>query len=165
MTIPATSATRDPHLPKMVVFDLDDCLWSPEMHELYGKPNLPVQGILNPHVVQPQHMLQGVIGLANSHGQTVTLFEGARRVLYELATDPKYHGIVLAVASSSLEPAYSRACLQAIEILPGKTMQDIIQYHQIGRTGKLTPRKTAHFRELHRDSGIAYEDMLFFDGR
>jgi hypothetical protein len=30
-------------LPSMIVFDLDDCLWTPEMHEL------PVHGELNPN--------------------------------------------------------------------------------------------------------------------
>ena len=30
------------------VFDLDDCLWSPEMYTLYAKPSLPVEGDLNP---------------------------------------------------------------------------------------------------------------------
>ena len=32
----------------MIVFDLDDCLWSPEMYTLYAKPSLPVEGDLNP---------------------------------------------------------------------------------------------------------------------
>ena len=32
----------------MIVFDLDDCLWTPEMHELYGMPSKPVRGNLNP---------------------------------------------------------------------------------------------------------------------
>ncbi len=39
---------KDPYLPTMIVFDLDDCLWSPEMYTLYAKPSLPVEGDLNP---------------------------------------------------------------------------------------------------------------------
>jgi Acid Phosphatase len=81
-----------------------------------------------------------------------------------LVTDPQYQGILLAVASTSLEPTYSHACLQAIEILPGKTIHHLLHYQQIGRAGKLTSRKTSHFRELHRDSGVDYDEMIFFDG-
>lgn len=34
-------------LPRMIVFDLGDCLWSPEMHELDSKPCIPITGVLN----------------------------------------------------------------------------------------------------------------------
>ena len=46
-------------LPKMVVFDLDDCLWHPEMHELSGCPKKPVIGDLG-------NGQQGVIGAQTS---------------------------------------------------------------------------------------------------
>lgn len=32
-----------------------------------------------------------------------------------------------------------------------------------GPLGRLTARKTSHFRELHREAGVPYEEMLFFD--
>ena len=96
------------------------------MHELYGKPTKPERGVLNPHKSKADQV-QGVVGLSNTAGQTVTIFEGARRALYELATDPKYEGVAIAVASTSLEPTFSYACLEAIEILPGKTIMDLIQ--------------------------------------
>jgi Acid Phosphatase len=118
--------TQDPHLPSLIVLDLDDCLWTPEMHELYGKPSKPVQGVLNPHKPQSEQV-QGVVALSNSHGQTVTIYEGGRRALYELVTDPQYKGVKIAVASTSLEPSYSYACLEAIEVLPGRTIMDVIQ--------------------------------------
>jgi magnesium-dependent phosphatase 1 len=31
------------------------------------------------------------------------------------------------------------------------------------RIEKLTPRKTTHFRELHKESKVPFEEMLFFD--
>ena len=152
------------HLPTMIVFDLDDCLWSPEMHELYSKPTIPVHGVLNPHCPK-EKQVKGVVGLSNQHGDTVQLYGGARRALYELVTDSLYSDVTIAVASSSLEPTYSHACLEGIEILPGRTLRDVIQYDQIGRNGKLTSRKTSHFRELQKESGIPYDEMLFFDGK
>lgn len=116
----------DPLLPTMIVFDLDDCVWSPEMHELYDKPTRPIRGVLNPHMPVSQQV-QGVIGLANQHGDTVKLYEGARRTLYELATNPIYQGIIIAVASTSLEPSCSHACLEGLEILPGRSLRDLVQ--------------------------------------
>ena len=38
------------------------------------------------------------------------------------------------------------------------------RYHQVGRSGKLSSRKTTHFQALHNESGIPYNEMLFFDG-
>ena len=150
-------------LPSMIVFDLDDCLWTPEMHELPGCPELPVHGELNPNSMVGKQQ-KGVVGLqVLRYRDTVTLYDGARRVLYELATNPIYKDVLLATASSSLEPSYSYACLAGIEILPGLTMGDMMSFNQIGRTGNLSPDKTSHFRELHNESGVPYDEMIFFD--
>ena len=94
--------------------------------------------------------------------EMVALYPGARRVLRELATNRRYAGIRVAVASTSLEPSYSRACLAGIEVMPGLTMKDMISHAEIGRTGNLTSRKTSHFRLIHEESGVPYEEMLFF---
>ena len=154
----SASLHNNPLLPSMIVFDLDDCLWTPEMHELPGMPSIPAQGKLS-------NGEQGVVGVKVPRSDTtVTLYPGARQALHELATDPKYEGIVLATASSSLEPSYSRACLRIIEILPGVTLNDMFRHNAIGRSGRLTPNKTTHFQLLHEESGIDYEEMLFFDG-
>lgn len=170
-------------LPTMIVFDLDDCLWTPEMHELSGMPSVPIEGPLDPD--DAAHSPLGTIGLSvpktktNRRGrrrtvptwepedgttsETVRLYDGARRALRALATDPAYRGVILAAASSSLEPSYSHACLRALEVLPGVTVRDMLTYDQIGRTGALSPSKRTHFRELRRESGVPYEEMLFFD--
>jgi magnesium-dependent phosphatase 1 len=164
-----SSEKSDPHLPSMIVFDLDDCLWTPEMHELSGKPSVPVEGPLDP--LDPANSDLGTVGMrVRSRGmwdgnedECVTLFDGARLALRELALNPKYRGIKLAAASSSLEPTYSHACLRGIEVLPGLTLRDMFSHDEIGRSGKLSSRKTTHFRELHKASGVPYEEMLFFD--
>lgn len=78
-------------------------------------------------------------------------------------TKPQYTGIRLACASSSLEPSYSHACLQAIEILPNISMRQVMSHVQIGRDPPLSSDTRSHFRLLHQESGIPYEEMLFFD--
>lgn len=155
---------KDPMLPTMIVFDLDDCLWSPEMYTLHAKPSIPQQGDLNVPSQGGAPTMRGVIGMkVPPNGPTVQLFSGARKVLQELATDPKYAGVILAAASSSEEPSYSYACLENIEVLPGLTLRQMMTFDQIGRTGQLSPNKKTHFRLLHETSQVAYNEMLFFD--
>jgi magnesium-dependent phosphatase 1 len=157
---------QDPLLPSMIVFDLDDCLWTPEMHELPGMPEIPIHGPLKTNDANGMVMMKGVVGLqVPRYRTTVTLFDGARKVLYELATNPIYQGVVLATASSSLEPSYSYACLDGLEIVPGLTLGEMMSYNQIGRTGALSPNKISHFTLLRDESAgeIPYETMLFFD--
>ena len=166
-------------LPTLIVFDLDDCLWTPEMHELSGLPSIPVEGPLDPNNIESSPL--GTIGMKvpsrrrkgrgggfdwggynNDSEEVVELYPGARQVLRELATNSKYKDLQIAVASTSLEPSYSRACLEGIEILEGTTLKDMISYAQIGRTGQLTSRKTSHFRLIQEESGVPFEEMLFF---
>ena len=45
----AAGDDNDDGLPTIIVFDLDDCLWTPEMHELSGPPSIPVEGPLDPN--------------------------------------------------------------------------------------------------------------------
>jgi len=159
-TSSSSSGSSSSAIPSLFVFDLDDCLWTPEMHELYGEPIVPVHGPLVPSDDV------GVVGLRVPRGgrdQTVTLYDGARRVLYELATNPAYRDTPIAVASTSLEPSYSHRCLEELEITKGTTLADMVSFRQIGRSGRLTSDKRSHFRLLHLESGVPYGEMLFFD--
>eukprot|EP00670_Eutreptiella_braarudii_P018246 CAMPEP_0174367542 /NCGR_PEP_ID=MMETSP0811_2-20130205/85714_1 /TAXON_ID=73025 ORGANISM="Eutreptiella gymnastica-like, Strain CCMP1594" /NCGR_SAMPLE_ID=MMETSP0811_2 /ASSEMBLY_ACC=CAM_ASM_000667 /LENGTH=188 /DNA_ID=CAMNT_0015510225 /DNA_START=35 /DNA_END=601 /DNA_ORIENTATION=+ len=140
----------------MVVFDLDDCLWHPEMHELSGCPKKPVIGDLG-------NGQQGVIGAQTSGRDTVRLYDGALKALQQLHTDPQFKDVVVGAASSCLEPRYADACMDLLEVVPGVTIGSMFRYRQIGRTGKLTSSKVTHFRELHQESGIPFSEMLFFD--
>jgi magnesium-dependent phosphatase 1 len=148
----------------MIVFDLDDCLWSPEMYTLYDTPSIPIEGNLNPD--QDQNHERGIVGMAvPPKGQPIVkLFPDARRVLRSLLLDPKYQHVKVAAASSSEEPTFSYSCLRGIEIVGGVKMIDMFHYHEIGRTGHLTSRKTTHFKALQEKSGVPFHEMLFFDG-
>lgn len=225
-------------LPSMIVFDLDDCLWTPEMHELYDMPSIPVRGNLNPiqsgngsvkdkddnddtyededyegddntttnkrrkkkcketkkqskrtsrssstassknsndksassrstsnYNNNDEEEEVGVVGLrVPGTSQSVYLYKGARLALREIALNvDKYKDVIIAVASTSLQPSYSHQCINNIDIIPGLTMRDMFQYDEIGRDGHLTSRKTTHFESLHRKSHIPYDEMLFFD--
>ena len=79
---------------------------------------------------------------ADSRGDIMELYPGARQTLQEVATNPKYREVKIAVASMSLEPAYSRACINGIKVIKGMTIGDMI----------------------HEEwGGVPYDEMLLFD--
>lgn len=147
-------------LPTLIVFDLDDCLWTPEMYTLSQKPSVPVEGDLG-----GGHG-RGVVGVrCGARGETVRLYPGALQVLQELwaGRDGKWKGSKIAAASSSEEPSYSAACLEHLEVVPGVSMGTLFSYRAIGRTGELSSNKRTHFTKLHRESRVPYDEMIFFD--
>ncbi|GMI08991.1 hypothetical protein TrRE_jg3573 [Triparma retinervis] len=92
----------------MIVFDLDDCLWSPEMYTLPNKPTKPILGDLGRLQGDAG---EGVIGVqCSGGGPTVSLFPDALATLQRLHTerDTTFKDTLFAVASSSEEPSYSR---------------------------------------------------------
>eukprot|EP01031_Cornospumella_fuschlensis_P051138 gene51138-62534_t len=74
-------------LPEMVVFDLDHCLWLPEMYTLHEIPKKVVQGSLNGRG-------DGAIG-AISGNQQIRLFPDALRILQDIYLDA-YPGLRIA---------------------------------------------------------------------
>ena len=166
-------------LPKLCVLDLDMCVWSPEMYELYEVPKAgecEVRRDLNGRG-------EGVAGVM-SGGDCIRLFPGALLALQEVA-DGKYPGMRLAAASSADTPlaeTIGRAAMKILEVLPGLTVYDVLTRGfegqmqdppergpvnlQIGRQGAngLSSNKAAtHFPILKEATGVEYSEMLFFD--
>ena len=153
--------------PALVVWDMDDCLWSPEMFTLSEMPSDPVRGDLNGRG-------EGVIGV-RSGSDVIRLFPDALRVLQEFH-DGDHDPTKLAVASSADTPfaaAIAQAALDILEIVPGVTLRDVLcrghpeglsDHIRIGRTPPLSSDKSkTHFPLIREATGIAYDEMLFFD--
>ena len=149
------------HVPKLIVFDLDMCMWSPEMHELSSKPTKSIHGSFL------HNFGEGVVGAQDlKSNDIVTIFPGALLAMQELYQLKEFSNTKVAAASSSLEPTYSHACLDILEILPGVPMRNIFSFFAIGRTkecGDLTSDKKTHFKKIKNESNIEFNDMLFFD--
>ena len=81
----------DVTLPKAVVFDLDGCLWYPDMYMLWsgGGP---------PFTVRDDRDLDSV------SGTRVYLLGDVRNILYALKTDPFYSDVAVGIASCTDEP-------------------------------------------------------------
>tara|TARA_B110001452_G_C15101882_1_gene384207 strand:+ start:43 stop:600 length:558 start_codon:yes stop_codon:yes gene_type:complete len=134
--------------PKLVVFDLDACLWSPEMFELSERPT----------------SYDAKAGGVVAGRDVVKLFPGALAVLRRLRSDPQLQEARVAVASSTTEPAYANRCLDVLWVdeAEGLTVGEMIHdadHRQIypGNKGR------QHFPALQKASGVAFSDMMFFD--
>jgi magnesium-dependent phosphatase 1 len=154
-------------LPQLIVFDLDQCLWHPEMYTLDEMPTKKVIGPLGNHG-------DGVIGVYSGREQ-IHLFPDALRVLQEIYLDC-YPGVRIAAASSadtSTAVRIGKAAMEMLEILPGVTMRQAFAKGwsdgfdgnmQIGRSPPLSSDKSAtHFPILKQQTGIEYNQMVFFD--
>jgi len=121
--------------PKVVVFDLDGCLWDPEMYMLSWRGGAPFEP-------------DGDAMLSQS-GERVVLLGAAREILRELRTTDDWSATKVAISSRTDEPAWAaelldkfrvdemvlRQCtvhdLHAIDAKPARRRE----YHWLIRTG------------------------------
>merc|ERR1712066_445897 len=80
-------------LPRALVFDLDGCLWAPEMYELWGRGGAPFTLMKNGN-------------LKDRGGEGVELLGDVRNIMLELKTDEKWKDTVIGVASTCDEPSW-----------------------------------------------------------
>ena len=95
-TLPADAA-----LPKLIVFDLDNTLWTPELYTLRHFPGYADASPPNPIA-----------------GQDVWLLDGAAAALHELATHERWRGTKVAAASRTNKARWASALLHEFEV-PG----------------------------------------------
>lgn len=156
--------------PSLVVFDLDACFWDEEMYTLR-------------HLVDPSRSIRGSLGdglgdgvVAVMSGSTeIRIHPGALRAMQDFALG-KFPETRFACASSADTPLavrIGRSALDELEIIPGVSAREIFAIGwpegfegnlQIGRTPPLSANKAAtHFPILRRETGVPYDEMLFFD--
>ena len=103
-------------VPKAIAFDLDGCLWDPEMYELWGSggsPFVPIEG--------------GKL-LRDRGGTKVFLLGDARYVLTQLATAERFAGTHVATASSCDEPECEPTSLQLLSFQFGSRASRLTQF-------------------------------------
>ena len=156
-TTTSSSSSSSLH-PTLIIFDLDDCLWSPEMFQLSSLPKVPTTDSSGE-----------VVACSTADGDSVRLFPGARRVLSKLSSGG--YGLpsstLLAVASSSEVPSYSQSCLDTLTV-NSRPLSSLFAASAIGRTGGLTSRKTTHVERLTsqlrtQSFTVDPSSTLFFD--
>ncbi|KAJ9476861.1 putative magnesium-dependent phosphatase [Pseudozyma hubeiensis] len=142
-------------LPKLFVFDLDYTLW-------------PLW--VDTHVDSPLRRRGNDINkVYDRNSQPLQFFPHVPSILFWL----KRRGIPIAAASRTSAPTVARQALNGLVLVddssliegnggPGANKLvkaiDFFDYQEIYPGSKIT-----HFRKLHQDSGVEYEDMVFFD--
>jgi magnesium-dependent phosphatase 1 len=152
---------------QLAVFDLDFCVWKPEMHQIQGPPILtPMKTFekkkrkakTQPSGLQLTQTTQKGMTVTDRAGTPITLFDGAYFALSEINKMKRQDKIQTAVASSTDKPPWARQCLEWMIVEDGSTLASCFGYMEI-RSGD----KQRHFESLNRISGIPFENMCFFD--
>ena len=159
---------------QLVVFDLDFCIWKPEMYQLRGPPILTCLNSIQPKVPRKrkQKTILHLKGNTNMKGMIVTdtaknpitIFDGASYALSEINTWKREtdcsikNNIKVAVASCTDKPNYAHKCLDWLIVQDGSTLRSCFDLIEIKQGNKIR-----HFENLHRITGIPYQEMCFFD--
>jgi magnesium-dependent phosphatase 1 len=141
---PSRASTALEALPKAVVFDLDGCLWAPDMYMLWGGGA--------PFTVQKDGTLK------DCRGSKVEMLGAVPEVLLELKTNPKWEGVQVCIASCTDEPSWAQQCLKLFKMADDAPLKSVMMVEEIHGGNKQT-----HLRNIAERTGIALEDMLFFD--
>ncbi len=129
--------------PKVVVFDLDGCLWDPEMFMLSWRGGAPFEP-------------DGDAMLSQS-GERVVLLGAARDILRQLRTTDDWSATKVAISSRTDEPAWAAELLDKFRV-DAMVLGDCFDAREITKESK-----SSHFRRLREKYSCDYEDMLFFD--
>lgn len=120
-------------VPSLIVFDLDNTLWTPELYQLRS------------------------IARDNRHPvahRDVKLFPGAHKIIQQIKEDPekRFVNTKFAVASRTKSVDWAHSLLDQFKL------RDVFNFVEI-----FPGDKKRHFRNLRRASGIDFSEMLFFD--
>ena len=134
-------------VPRAVAFDLDGCLWDPEMYELWSSGGSPFKK-------------EGDC-LVDRGGVSVHLMGDARFVLKQLGTDIKFQNTHVATCSSCDEPSWARECLEKFEIGGGQIMGSVFHSHEIYKASS----KQVHISKICASAQCKPEEVIFFDNQ
>ena len=104
-------------LPELIVFDLDNCVWFPEMYQLWGGGA--------PFKQKPDG------DLTDKSGERVYLMGDIRNIMNELKNDSKYSNVEIAIASCCDEPTWADECLTKFKINENEHLGSVFKYKHI----------------------------------
>lgn len=130
--------------PRLVAFDLDGTIWTPDMYQLWGGGS--------PFTVESPSILR------DCRGTRVRLLGAAAEILLELNRD--HPDVITTWVSCTDEPDWAAECLTLFRSSNGESIGDLIN----GPPQIFKANKQEHFKRLQRAfPDIPYEDMIFFD--
>eukprot|EP00088_Acartia_fossae_P033049 TRINITY_DN33822_c0_g1_i1.p1 TRINITY_DN33822_c0_g1~~TRINITY_DN33822_c0_g1_i1.p1 ORF type:complete len:186 (+),score=34.41 TRINITY_DN33822_c0_g1_i1:46-603(+) len=136
-------------LPRCLVFDLDGCVWDPEMYELWGGGGAPFK-----------ENKDGT--LSDRAGTRVHLLGDVKKIMNEFVTDEKWKESKICVASSCDEPSWARECISKFDIGDGLKLKDVFDTDNIEI---YKGSKDRHLKAIAKQTGFKLEEMIFFDNQ
>ena len=132
-------------VPKLIAFDLDGTVWSPDMYELWSSGGAPFKKISSKKLV-------------DRGGTTVKLIGVIGEILHELHTDDRWDTTKVAWVSCTDEPSWADECLNKFDTTGGTPLIETAHSSQIFKSNK-----QVHFKKLQVEFGFDFSEMLFFD--
>ena len=145
------SSDVSPSKPRLIVLDLDGNLWRPEMYELAwsGNGHAPFE-IYNKDSTKLKSKLNTL----------VTLIGDVADLLDDFVLLDEWADTQLAISSRTDVPEWAEELLEKFTLpKSGKTLKDIIS----GPWEISFDSKTSHFQRLSKKTGVALQNMVFFD--
>lgn len=147
-------------MPKAIIFDLDGCLWSPEMYEIIFFQG----GRGSPFVRDPDNPLN----LLTCGNEPVQLLADVRSVFKEIYTNPVFECVKFGISSRTDEPNWAKELLEKFIIPIDDQGTDGEEYVNLGSifNGPIEickDSKIDHFRRIAKDLEIDFSEILFFD--
>ncbi|KAH9971643.1 magnesium-dependent phosphatase-1 [Russula compacta] len=135
-------------LPKLIAFDLDYTLW-PLWIKTHADSSLKREG-------------DALNKIRDRYGNEVAFYGDVAQILHQLRSV----GVVIAACSRTTAPALARQALSLLLLPPmaGDAQSPIMPAIKFFDQLEIYPgSKIAHFKQLHKKTGIPYSEMLFFD--
>ena len=150
--------------PKLVIFDLDGCLWRPEMYEIIYYSG----GRGAPFSVDPSNPSQ----LLTCGNEPVRLLGNVREVMKELYCDPYWKDIKVGISSRTDEPNWAKELLKKFTVKMDLSKdrenqeESFFALEKVFENGPIEisyDSKVNHFKRISKNTGIDMQDILFFD--
>lgn len=132
-------------VPKLIAFDLDGTVWSPDMYELWSSGGAPFKKMSSNKLV-------------DKGGSAVKLIGIIDQILHELRADDRWEATKVAWVSCTDEPVWADECLNKFDTIGGTPLIETAHSSQIFRSNK-----QVHFKKLQIEFGFDFSEMLFFD--
>jgi magnesium-dependent phosphatase 1 len=143
-------------LPKVIVFDLDGCLWTPEMYEIVyfmGGQGAPFREDPN----HPSNLL-------TCGNRPVQLLGDVRSVFEEIYRQPWSKSVSIGISSRTDEPSWARELLEKFRITTNDDGKPISLIDVLNGPIEIAKdSKVSHFERIRARTGVPYEEMVFFD--
>ena len=140
----ASSAVMARNMPRLVAFDLDGTIWTPDMYELWGG-GAPFRVI-------------SCDKLKDKAGTTVRLLGDSANILRELKYEQP--DIITTWVSCTDEPSWAEECLKKFTTKEGESIGSLVN----GQPQIFKANKQEHFKRLLKAyPTLVYEDIIFFD--